>query len=125
MDVHEDTPKLDAEYIVLLKLKRLGRVRYSRYKVQVGGYDLIYLPLKDAWMYKYTLTLDTNEKAWAQQTGLEVVDKSSKDRHMEDHIDVPEEEALTPEDSLTRLYTLEEVRGLDQEVKRHGLYSNE
>ena len=32
MDVYKDTPKLDGEYIVLLKLKRLDRVRYSRYK---------------------------------------------------------------------------------------------
>ena len=29
------------------------------------------------------------------------------------------EDTLTPEDSLTRLYTLEEARGLDQEVKYH------
>ena len=38
-----------------------------------------------------------------------------------------EKDTLTPEDSLTRLYTLEEARGLDQEVKRHipkhGAYS--
>ena len=32
VDVHEDAPKLNAEYIVLLKLKRLGRVRHSRCK---------------------------------------------------------------------------------------------
>ena len=63
--IHEDTPKLDAKYVALLKLKRLSRIRYARYKVQVGGHSLIYLPLEDAQIYKYTLTLDTNEKAWA------------------------------------------------------------
>ena len=33
------------------------------------------------------------------------------------YTNVLEEEALTLEDSLTRLYTLEEARGLDQDVK--------
>ena len=33
IDIHEDTPKLNAEYIVLLKSKRLSRIRQSRYKV--------------------------------------------------------------------------------------------
>ena len=40
IDIYEDTPKLDAEYIVLLKLKRLGRVRHSRYKAQIYKYGL-------------------------------------------------------------------------------------
>ena len=31
--IHEDTPKLDAEYITLLKLKRLSRIRHTRCKV--------------------------------------------------------------------------------------------
>ena len=39
------------------------------------------------------------------------------DTRLNNYIDILEEEALTPEDSLTRLYTLEEARGLDQEVK--------
>ena len=56
---------MDVEYVVLLKPNRLSRIRYTRYKAWVGGYDLIYLPLEDAWIYKYTLTLDANEKAWA------------------------------------------------------------
>ena len=45
LDVYEDTPKLNAEYIVLLKLKRLGRVRYSRCKAWINGYGLIWDPL--------------------------------------------------------------------------------
>ena len=61
---------------------------------------MIYLPLEDAWIYKYTLILDTNERAWAQQTGLVVVDKLLKDRHMEDYVDILEE-TLRPEDSGT------------------------
>ena len=32
IDIYKDTSKLDAEHIVLLKLKRLSRVRYSRCK---------------------------------------------------------------------------------------------
>ena len=40
-------------------------------------------------------------------------------------MDVLEEEALAPEDSLTRLYILEEARGLDQDIKHYGRYSNE
>ena len=32
MNVHKGTPKLNAKYIVLLRLKRLSRVRYSRCK---------------------------------------------------------------------------------------------
>ena len=35
------------------------------------------------------------------------------DTRLNTHIDMPEEEALAPEDSLTRLYILEEARGLD------------
>ena len=66
----------------------------------LGGHGLIYLPLEDAWMYEYTLTLDANKKAWAQQTGLVVVDKLLKDRYMEDYVDVLEE-ALRPKDSGT------------------------
>ena len=38
---------------------------------------------------------------------------------LNNYIDIPEEEALTLEDSLTRLYTLEEVRGLDQDIKHY------
>ena len=37
------------------------------------------------------------------------------------YTNVLEEEALTSNDSLTRLNTLEEARGLDQEVKRYRL----
>ena len=143
LDVYEykDIPKLDEAYLRLLRPKRLSRIRYARYKVQIGGYDLIYLPLEDAQIYKHILTLDTNEKAQAQQTGLVVVDKLSKDRPIEDYIDVLEE-ALRPKDSGTiyahcieyiqladeryspfskTLDALEEARGLDHEVKRHGL----
>ena len=43
------------------------------------------------------------------------------DTRVNDYMDIPEKEALTPEDSLTRLYALEEVRELDHEVKRHRL----
>ena len=32
IDTHKDTPKLNAEHIVLLKPKRLSRIRYTRYK---------------------------------------------------------------------------------------------
>ena len=32
IDIYKDNPKLDAEYIILHKLKRLSRIRYSRYK---------------------------------------------------------------------------------------------
>ena len=46
--IYEDTLKLDAEHVVLLKLKRLSRIRHARYKAWVGGHGLIYLPLKDA-----------------------------------------------------------------------------
>ena len=35
------------------------------------------------------------------------------DARLNNYIDILEEEALTLEDSLTRLYTLEKVRGLD------------
>ena len=89
--------------MVLLKLKRLSRIRHTRCKVWVGGHGLIYLPLKDAWIYEYTLTLDTNKKAWTQKTGLEVVDKPLKDRHIENYVDVLEE-TLRPKDSGT-IYT--------------------
>ena len=122
-------------------LKRLSRIRYTRYKVWIEGHDLIYLPLEDAQIYKYTLTLDTNKKAWTQQTGYLVVDKISKDRPIEDYMDVLEE-ALRPKDSGTiyayyieyiqladRIYSLyskildalEKVRGLDQEIKYYIL----
>ena len=63
MDIHEDAPKLDAEYVVLLKLKRLSRIRHARYKVWVGGYSLIYLPLQEVSVYKHSLILDTEEVA--------------------------------------------------------------
>ena len=45
MDVYEyeDVLKLDEVYLRLLRLKRLGRIRYARYKV---------------WVYKYGLALD-------------------------------------------------------------------
>ena len=56
---------MDAEYVVLLKPKRLSRIRYTRYKVRIGGYNLIYLPLQEVWVYEYSLTLDTEEVAWA------------------------------------------------------------
>ena len=32
IDIYEDTPKLDSEYSILLKPKRLSKVRYRRYK---------------------------------------------------------------------------------------------
>ena len=35
------------------------------------------------------------------------------DARLNAYMDVLEEEALAPEDSLTRLYVLEEARGLD------------
>ena len=35
------------------------------------------------------------------------------DARLNDYMDTLEEKALAPEDSLTRLYALEEVRGLD------------
>ena len=41
MDIYKDTPKLDVEHVVLLKLKRLSRIRYSRYKAWLNGHDLI------------------------------------------------------------------------------------
>ena len=41
------------------------------------------------------------------------------DARLNAHMDVLEEKALAPKDSLTRLYALEEARGLDYEVKRH------
>ena len=41
IDIYEDTPKLDAEYIILLKLKRSSRIRHTRYKVWIGGHGLI------------------------------------------------------------------------------------
>ena len=43
------------------------------------------------------------------------------DAGLNNYMNVLEEEALTPEDSLTRLYTLGEARGLDHEVKRYRL----
>ena len=48
MDVHEheDVPKLDEVHLRLLRPKRLGRIRQSRYK---------------AWTYEYSLALDTKE----------------------------------------------------------------
>ena len=102
IDIHEykDILKLDELYLRLLRLKRLSRIRHTRYKVWMEGYDLIYLPLEDAQIYKYILTLDTNKKTWTQQTGLIVVDKLLKDRHMEDYMDILEE-TLRPEDSGT------------------------
>ena len=103
VQIHEDTPKLDIEHVVLLKLNRLSRIRHTRYKVWVGGYNLIYLPLEDAQIYEYTLTLDTNKKAQAQQTGLVVVDKLSQDRYIEHYVDILEE-ALRPKDNGT-IYT--------------------
>ena len=45
VDIYKDAPKLDAEYMVLLKPKRLSRVRYSRYKAWTNGYGLIQDPL--------------------------------------------------------------------------------
>ena len=46
--IHKDTPKLDAEYVTLLKLKRLSRIRHARCKVWVGGRSLIWDPLQEA-----------------------------------------------------------------------------
>ena len=46
------------------------------------------------------------------------------DARLNDYMNILEEEALTPKDSLTRLYTLEEARGLDREVKYYRPYSN-
>ena len=143
MDIYKykDILKLDEVYLRLLRPKRLDRIRYARCKVQVEGHDLIYPPLKEAQKQDYTLTLDTNEKAQAQQTSLEVVDKLLKDRHIEGYTDILEE-ALRLKDSEA-IYThyiryiqlankryslysktldaLEEVRRLDQEIKRHIL----
>ena len=45
MDVYEDALKLDAEHIVLLKLKRLSRVRHSRCKAWTNRHGLIWDPL--------------------------------------------------------------------------------
>ena len=45
---YKDILKLDEVYLRLLRPKRLSRIRYTCCKVWVGGYDLIYLPLKDA-----------------------------------------------------------------------------
>ena len=74
IDIYKDAlNKLDEVYLRLLRLKRLNRIRHARNKVQLGDYSLIYLHLKDAQIYKYTLTLDTNKKAQAQQTDLVVV----------------------------------------------------
>ena len=122
--IHEDTPKLDAEYVALLKPKRLGRVRHSRCKAWTNGHGLIWDPLQEVWVHEHSLTLDIEEVAWAQQNSL-ILDPQEDymDTRLNDHMDTPEE-ALTPEDSLTRLYALEEARGLDQEVKRHRPYSN-
>ena len=100
IDVHKDTPKLDAEHIALLKPKRLSRIRHARCKAWVGGHSLIYLPLKDAWIHNHSLTLDEEDDI--QYTNVL-------------------EDTLTPEDSLTRLYALEEARGLDHELKHHRL----
>ena len=33
VNIHNDTLKLDAEYIILLRPKRLSRIRHTRYKV--------------------------------------------------------------------------------------------
>ena len=43
------------------------------------------------------------------------------DTRLNTYMDILEEEALAPKDSLTRLYTLEEVRGQDHKVKYHRL----
>ena len=103
--IYEDTPKLDAEHMALLRPKRLSRIRHARCK---------------AWAHEHSLTLDMEEVAWAQQNGL-ILDPQEDymDARLNDHMDAPEEEALIPEDSLTRLYALEEARGLDQEVKHY------
>ena len=45
---YKDIPKLDEVYLRLLRPKRLSRIRYTRCKAWIGGYGLIYLPLKDA-----------------------------------------------------------------------------
>ena len=114
VDIHEDASKLDAEYIVFLKLKRLSRVRYSRYKAWLNGHSLIWDPLQEAWAHKYSLTLNIEEVAWAQKNGL-ILDSQEDymDTRLNDYMNTLEEEALTSKDSLTRLYALEEVRGLD------------
>ena len=90
--IYEDTLKLDAEHVALLKPKRLSRIRHARCK---------------AWVYEYGLALDVQENAWVHDYGLTLDE--------EDGIQYTNalEDTLTPEDSLTRLYTLEEVRGLD------------
>ena len=103
VDIHEDAPKLDAEHIILLKPKRLSRVRYSRYKAQTNRHGLIQDPLQEAQAHKHGLTLDKEDSM--------------------QYTNAPED-TITPEDSLTRLYALEEARGLDQEVKHYRPYSN-
>ena len=105
MDVYEEAlDKLDEVYLRLLRLKRLSRVRHARCKVQA---------------YEYGLALDTEENVWVYNYGLILDEEDDK----EDDIQYTNvlEDTLTPEDSLTRLYALEEVRGLDYEVKRYGL----
>ena len=107
MDIYKykDILKLDEAYLRLLRLKRLSRIRHARCKV---------------WVCEYGLVLDIQENVQMHDYGL-ILDKKDSIKYT----NVLEDEALTPEDSLTRLYALEEVRGLDQEVKRYGLYSNE
>ena len=102
--IHEDTPKLDAEHVALLKPKRLSRIRHTRYKAQVYEHGLALDIQENAQVHDHSLTLD-------EEDGIQ-------------YTNAPED-TLTPEDSLTRLYALEEARGLDQEVKYHRPYSNE
>ena len=100
IDTHkDDLDKLDEVHLRLLRLKRLSRIRHTRYKAQVYKYGLVLDVQENAQVYDYGLTLD-------KEDGIQ-------------YTNVLEEEALTPEDSLTRLYTVEEVRGQDQEVKHH------
>ena len=99
MGVHEynDILKLDEVYLYLLRLKRLSRIRYTRYKV---------------WVYKYGLALDIQENVQVHNYGL-ILDKEASIKYT----NILEEEDLTLEDSLTRLYTLNETRRLDQNFK--------
>ena len=63
VDTYKDTPKLNEEYIVLLKLKRLSSARYSKYKSKLIRFSLIYIPLQELLLFKFSLTLDKEKLA--------------------------------------------------------------
>ena len=48
IDTHKDaSDKLDEVHLRLLRLKRLGRVRHSRFKAWINGHGLIWDPLQE------------------------------------------------------------------------------